>query len=115
MNQILKRQTSRFHYGSKVPAVTITVFITILEQNRLNSCQSSTKFSEVNVKNTFTSHIDKQIIFDTRGVIIIRKSKKKRTTQCPTEKRQKENNDIHTLLRKLYIDRATRTTLKTGD
>jgi hypothetical protein len=34
LNQILKRQTSRFHYGSKVPAVTITVFITILEQNR---------------------------------------------------------------------------------
>jgi hypothetical protein len=30
----LKRQTSRFHYGSKFPAVTITVFITILEQNR---------------------------------------------------------------------------------
>jgi hypothetical protein len=29
-----KCQTSRFHYGSKVPAVTITVFITILEQNR---------------------------------------------------------------------------------
>jgi hypothetical protein len=26
LNQILKRQTSRFHYGSKVPAVTITVF-----------------------------------------------------------------------------------------
>jgi hypothetical protein len=25
LNQILKRQTSRFHYGSKVPAVTITV------------------------------------------------------------------------------------------
>jgi hypothetical protein len=24
--QILKRQTSRSHYGSKVPAVTITVF-----------------------------------------------------------------------------------------
>jgi hypothetical protein len=24
LNQILKRQTSRFHYGSKVPAVTIT-------------------------------------------------------------------------------------------
>jgi hypothetical protein len=34
LNQILKRQTSRFHYGSKFPAVTITVFITILEQNR---------------------------------------------------------------------------------
>jgi hypothetical protein len=33
-NQILKRQTFRFHYGSKVPAVTITVFITILERNR---------------------------------------------------------------------------------
>jgi hypothetical protein len=25
LNQILKRQTSRFHYGSKVPAVTITI------------------------------------------------------------------------------------------
>jgi hypothetical protein len=46
LNQILKRQSSRFHYGSKVPTVTITVFITILEQNRQNSCQSSTKFSE---------------------------------------------------------------------
>jgi hypothetical protein len=32
LNQILKRQTSRFHHGSKVPAVTITVFITTLEQ-----------------------------------------------------------------------------------
>ena len=82
MNQILKRQTSRFHYGSKVPAVTITVFITTLEQNRKNGCLSITKFSEeggtsivnylhqqprvtwsilttkVNVKNTFTSHFD---------------------------------------------------------
>ena len=27
LNQILKRQTSRFHYGSKVPAVTTAVFI----------------------------------------------------------------------------------------
>ena len=26
LNQILKRQTSRSHYGSMVPAVTITVF-----------------------------------------------------------------------------------------
>ena len=26
LNQILRRQTSRSHYGSKVPAVTITVF-----------------------------------------------------------------------------------------
>jgi hypothetical protein len=33
LNQILKRQTSRFHCGSKFPAVTITVFTTILEQN----------------------------------------------------------------------------------
>jgi hypothetical protein len=39
LNQILKRQTSPFYYGSKFPAVTITVFITILEQNRQNSCQ----------------------------------------------------------------------------
>jgi hypothetical protein len=31
---ILKHQTSPFHYGSKFPAVSITVFITILEQNR---------------------------------------------------------------------------------
>ena len=34
VNQILKRQTSRFHYGSKVPAITIAIFIAILEQNR---------------------------------------------------------------------------------
>jgi hypothetical protein len=27
-------KTSRFHYGSKFPAVTVTVFITILEQSR---------------------------------------------------------------------------------
>jgi hypothetical protein len=26
LNQILTRQTSRSHYGSKVPAVTVTVF-----------------------------------------------------------------------------------------
>ena len=32
--------TSRFHYGSKVPVVTITAFITILEQNRENSSQT---------------------------------------------------------------------------
>jgi hypothetical protein len=64
LNQILKRQTSPFHYGSKFPVVTITVFITIFEHNRYNSSQSSTKLSEVNVKNTFTSHIDKKNIFD---------------------------------------------------
>jgi hypothetical protein len=39
LNEILSHQTSRFHYDSKVPAVTITVFITILEQNRWN-CDS---------------------------------------------------------------------------
>jgi hypothetical protein len=43
LNHMLRRQTSRFHYGSKVPAVTITVFIKILEQN---SSQRGTKFSE---------------------------------------------------------------------
>jgi hypothetical protein len=32
-----------FHYGSKFPAVTITVFTTILEQNRKNCCQISAK------------------------------------------------------------------------
>jgi hypothetical protein len=53
--------SSPFHYGSKFPAVTITVFITILEQNRYNSCHNSTKLSKVNVKNIFTSHIDKKI------------------------------------------------------
>jgi hypothetical protein len=26
LNQILRRQTSRSHYGSKVPAVTVTIF-----------------------------------------------------------------------------------------
>jgi hypothetical protein len=31
LNQILRRQTFRFHDGSKVPAVTITVFLTIQE------------------------------------------------------------------------------------
>jgi hypothetical protein len=46
LNRILRRQTSHFHYGSKVPAVTITAFITILEQNRQNSGQRSTKSSE---------------------------------------------------------------------
>jgi hypothetical protein len=50
LNKILRRETSRFHYGSKVPALTRTVFITILEQNRQNSCQSSTKPSEANVR-----------------------------------------------------------------
>ena len=35
LNQILKRQTSRFHYGPKVPAVTIIVFITIVYWNKI--------------------------------------------------------------------------------
>jgi hypothetical protein len=48
-----KAPTRPLHYGSKFPAVTITVFITILEQNRQNSCHNSTKLSEVNVKNIF--------------------------------------------------------------
>ena len=40
LNQILWRQTSRFHYGQKVPVVTITAFLTILGQNRYNSSQT---------------------------------------------------------------------------
>ena len=56
MNQILRRQTSPFHYGSKFSAVTITVFTTIPEQNRKNSCQISAKLSEVNVKNRREKH-----------------------------------------------------------
>jgi hypothetical protein len=56
---ILKRQTSRCHYGSKVPAVTITVFITILEQ--IGKIVVKAVPNSVNVKNNFTSHIDKQI------------------------------------------------------
>ena len=42
LNQILRRQTSRFHYGSKVPLVTVTAFLTILGQIRYNSSQRST-------------------------------------------------------------------------
>jgi hypothetical protein len=61
-SDFLKRHLHPFHYGSKSPAVTITVFITILEQKRQISCQSGTKLSEVNVKDTFTSHIDKKIV-----------------------------------------------------
>jgi hypothetical protein len=30
LNHILRRQTSRFHYGLKVPVVTITVFLTMV-------------------------------------------------------------------------------------
>ena len=36
MNQILKRQTSRSHYGSKVPAVTITLFKTFIYDWKLS-------------------------------------------------------------------------------
>ena len=42
LNQILRRQTSRFHYSLKVPVVTITAFLTILRQIRYNSIQRST-------------------------------------------------------------------------
>jgi endonuclease/exonuclease/phosphatase family metal-dependent hydrolase len=41
LNQILKRQTSPFNYCSKYPAVTITVFTTILEQNSSYAKQSN--------------------------------------------------------------------------
>jgi hypothetical protein len=43
------------------PAVTITVFTTILEQNRYNSRQISAKLSEVNVKNTLRHTLIKKI------------------------------------------------------
>jgi hypothetical protein len=58
LNQILRRQTSRSHYGSKVPAVTVTVF---KYRNKIDKIvvKSSTIFGDVNVKNIFTSHIDK--------------------------------------------------------
>ena len=61
MNQILKRQTSRSHYGSKSPAVTITVF---KYRNKIGRIVVKTvPYSvNVNVKNTFTSHIDKKNI-----------------------------------------------------
>ena len=42
LNQILRHQASRFHYGLMVPVVTITAFLTILGQNRYNSRQRST-------------------------------------------------------------------------
>ena len=45
VNQILKRQTSRFHYGSKVPAVITTTSTTTLEQNRQDSRQSKQYFN----------------------------------------------------------------------
>jgi hypothetical protein len=60
LNQILKRQTSRSHYGSKAPAVTKTVF---KYRNKIGKIVVKTvPYSvNVNVKNTFTSHIDKKI------------------------------------------------------
>jgi hypothetical protein len=61
INDALKHQTSRSHYGSKSPAVTITVF---KYRNKLGKIVVKTvPYSvNVNVKNTFTSHIDNTII-----------------------------------------------------
>jgi hypothetical protein len=42
LNQILRRQASRFHYGYNAPVVTITAFLTILGQIRYNSSQRNT-------------------------------------------------------------------------
>jgi hypothetical protein len=63
LNQILKRQTSRSHYGSKSPDVTITVF---KYRNKIGKIVVKTvPYSvNVNVKNTFTSHIDISKAFD---------------------------------------------------
>jgi hypothetical protein len=54
LNQILKRETSRSHYGSKAPAVTIAVF---KYRNKIGKIVVKTvPYSvNVNVKNTFTS------------------------------------------------------------
>ena len=59
LNKILSRQPFRFHYGSNVPAVTIKVFITILEQNRQNSSQRSTKLCE-EVGTSIVNHLSQQ-------------------------------------------------------
>ena len=39
LNQVLRRQTARLHYGYKVPVVTIRTFLTILGQHGYNSRQ----------------------------------------------------------------------------
>jgi uncharacterized membrane protein len=51
LNQIVRRQTSRFHYGLKVLVVTITAFLTILGQIRYNSSQRSFNFLFINYQN----------------------------------------------------------------
>jgi hypothetical protein len=59
LNQILKRQTSRSHYGSKAPAVTITVF---KYRNKIGKIVVKT-VPEVkkNVKNIFLSICDVKV------------------------------------------------------
>jgi hypothetical protein len=47
LNQILQRQTSRFHYGWKVPVVTITSFLTILGHIRYNSSQRILRYQDL--------------------------------------------------------------------
>jgi hypothetical protein len=83
LNQILKRQTSRSHYGSKAPAVTITVF---KNRNKIGKIVVKTvPYSmNVNVKNFFTSHIDK-------------KKKKKK------ERKAKRNTGYGTELKRYYL------------
>jgi hypothetical protein len=34
LTPLISEEAANIHYGSKIPAVTMTVFITILEQNR---------------------------------------------------------------------------------
>jgi hypothetical protein len=55
LNQILKRQTSRSHYGSKATTVTITVF---KYRNKIGKIVVKTvPYSvNVNVKNTYVTH-----------------------------------------------------------
>jgi hypothetical protein len=54
LNQILERQTSRSQYGSKAPAVTITVFKYKIGKIVVKTVPYSVN---VNVKNTLTSQL----------------------------------------------------------
>jgi hypothetical protein len=60
LNQILRRQTSRSHYGSKVPAVTVTVF---KHRNKIGKTvvkavpYSVTQMSKILLRHTLTKKL----------------------------------------------------------
>jgi hypothetical protein len=54
LNQILRRQTSRSHYGSKVPAVTVTVF---KYRNKIGKIETKNK-KQVHKKNKAEKKVD---------------------------------------------------------